>query len=67
MEKDNVENVVNINNENTILQNTIVSIRNNRETGFEILRIIAIFLISCVHLMNYGGMLENAGGGVQLI
>lgn len=36
---------------------------NQRETGFEILRIISMFLITCVHVLNYGGMLEFAGGG----
>ena len=33
--------------------------RNKRETGFEILRILAMFLIGAVHIMNYGGMLAN--------
>lgn len=37
--------------------------RNTREVGFEILRIFAMFLICCVHVMNYGGMLGNAPGG----
>lgn len=35
-------------------------IRNKRETGFEILRVLAMFLIGAVHVMNYGGMLANA-------
>ena len=34
--------------------------RCKRETGFEILRIIAMFLIGAVHVMNYGGMLANS-------
>jgi len=34
--------------------------RVKRETGFELLRIIAMFLIGAVHVMNYGGMLSNA-------
>lgn len=33
--------------------------RAKRETGFELLRIIAMFLIGAVHVMNYGGMLQN--------
>lgn len=33
--------------------------RAKRETGFELLRIIAMFLIGAVHVMNYGGMLKN--------
>lgn len=33
--------------------------RNKRETGFELLRIIAMFLIGAVHIMNYGGMIAN--------
>lgn len=35
-------------------------VRNKRETGFEILRIMAIFLICIVHILNHGGMLNNA-------
>lgn len=35
-------------------------VRNKRETGFELLRIIAMFLIGAVHVMNYGGLLNNA-------
>ncbi len=31
-----------------------------REIGFEILRIIAMFLICCVHLINFGGIMKNA-------
>ena len=34
--------------------------RVKRETGFELLRIIAMFLIGAVHVMNYGGMLSNS-------
>ena len=43
------------------------SARTNRETGFEILRILAILLISCVHVMNYGGLLGNATDGIGLL
>lgn len=35
-------------------------VKNKRETGFEILRILAIYLIIVVHLLNSGGMLANA-------
>lgn len=35
-------------------------IRNKRETGFEILRILAMFFIIVVHLLNAGGILKNA-------
>lgn len=38
-------------------------IRNKRETGFEILRILAMFFIMLVHLLNAGGMLDNATQG----
>lgn len=34
--------------------------RSKRETGFEILRILAMFFIMIVHLLNAGGMLVNA-------
>ena len=43
--------------------NLNIKTKQYRETGFEILRIISMFLITCVHVMNYGGMLEFAGGG----
>lgn len=33
-----------------------------RQTGFEILRILAMILICAVHLMEFGGMLAGAGG-----
>lgn len=36
--------------------------KNKRMIGFELLRIIAMFLICCVHLMNAGGMIENSQG-----
>lgn len=35
-------------------------VRNKRETGFEILRILAMFFIMLIHLLNAGGMLANA-------
>ena len=35
-------------------------VRNKRETGFEILRILAMFFIMLIHLLNAGGMLTNA-------
>ena len=38
----------------------MVKVRNKRETGFEILRILAMFFIMLVHLLNAGGMLKNA-------
>ncbi len=31
-----------------------------RDLGLELLRIISIFLITCVHMLNYGGFLANA-------
>ena len=37
-----------------------------KQTGFEILRIIAMILICCVHLMNAGGMIIHSGGGPAL-
>lgn len=36
--------------------------KKTRQTGLEILRIISMFLIGCVHVLNYGGMLKNATG-----
>lgn len=38
----------------------MLKIRNKRETGFELLRIIAMFFIMLVHILNAGGMLANA-------
>ena len=34
--------------------------RSKRETGFEILRILSMFFIMLVHVLNAGGMLKNA-------
>lgn len=34
--------------------------RNKRETGFEILRILSMYFIMLVHVLNAGGMLANA-------
>lgn len=36
-----------------------------RELGFEILRIIAMFLITCIHLINYGGFLGHANSNFE--
>ncbi len=41
--------------------------RSERETGFELLRIASVFLIGCVHVLNYGGMLSNAANGTELL
>lgn len=37
-----------------------MKIRNKRETGFELLRILAMYFIMLVHILNAGGMLANA-------
>ena len=34
--------------------------KKQRDIGFEILRIISIILITCVHLLNYAGFLGNS-------
>ena len=44
----------------TIKGENMFKIRNKRETGFEILRILAMLFIMLVHLLNAGGMLDNA-------
>ena len=38
-----------------------------RQAGLEILRIISILLITCVHMLNYGGFLKNAGSNEELL
>lgn len=41
--------------------------RNKRETGFEILRILAMFLIGAIHVINYGGMLKNNSSLISIV
>lgn len=48
-----------------IQPNTVV--KKERQTGFEILRILAMLLICAVHVMNAGGMLSHAEGGGALL
>ncbi len=43
----------------------VSSPKKQRDIGFEFLRIFAMFLIGMVHLLNYGGFLKNAGGGLN--
>ena len=38
-----------------------------REVGVELLRVIAMFLIVCQHIMNHGGFLKNAGENTLLL
>ena len=38
-----------------------------RESGLEILRVLSIFLITCVHMLNYGLFLEHAGSKTELL
>ncbi|MBQ7452795.1 MAG: acyltransferase [Clostridia bacterium] len=47
-------------NQQSNAQVMAIPVKKERQTGFEILRIIAMFLICCVHIMNAGGMLANA-------
>lgn len=47
--------------------NTEIKNKKQRDIGFEILRIIAMILITCVHLLNYGGFLSNANSDVELM
>jgi len=39
--------------------------RQNRQMGLELLRIIAIFLILCVHLLNAGGFKSHSASGLE--
>ncbi len=40
--------------------------KKTRQIGFEILRIIAIFLIACHHVMNHGGVMKNSSNTLWL-
>ncbi len=44
-------------------ENNSIAKKKPRDIGIEILRIFAMFLISMVHLLNYGGFIKNCGGG----
>ena len=48
--------------ESVKIENNGAFARNSRQTGFEILRILSLYLICCVHIMNYGGILSHAEG-----
>lgn len=48
-------------------QVNIIKPKESRETGFEILRIVSMFFICCVHVLNYGEMLNNAVGSVNSV
>lgn len=48
-----------------IIENT-PHVKKTRQAGLEILRILSIFLITCVHMLNYGGFLGNAGSVKEL-
>ncbi len=52
--------------ESVNLTKTEEQVRKTRDLGLEILRIISIFLITCVHMLNYGGFLANATGKVEI-
>ena len=41
--------------------------KKERESGLEILRIVSIFLITCVHMLNYGLFLEHAVSKIELL
>lgn len=40
--------------------------KKQREGGIELLRIFAIFLITCVHMLNFGGFLGHAASDFEL-
>ncbi len=49
-----------------IESNTPTFTKSKRQVGFEILRIISIFLICCIHLINYGGILLHSTNKIWL-
>ena len=53
--------------ENTSVPKTELTTSEKRQSGPELLRIFAILLITCVHLLNYGGFLENAASETELL
>lgn len=66
---ENNENLVILENTPTQNQTTIkteLKPKKQRDAGFEILRIIAMILIVCVHFLNYGGFIENAKSETEL-
>ena len=66
---ENNENLVILENTATQNQTTIkteLKPKKQRDAGFEILRIIAMILIVCVHFLNYGGFIENAKSETEL-
>lgn len=45
----------------------MIKTKPQREAGLEILRIISIILITCVHMLSYGGFLNNATSAEELL
>ena len=58
-----MENIVSINGTDI---KPIEQVKPPRQIGFEILRIIAMFLISCIHVNEYGGIIEAANFPLDL-
>ena len=40
-----------------------IPVKKERQTGFEILSILAMILLCAVHIMGFGGMIGNSSGG----